>query len=392
MDFPRPGLGAPLQSVSRQARRLYVGQIPYGITEVRGNRALSLRKLTASIVDASANNFKFGDLIISLFRLIAISALSLFFLQDAMMNFFNDAMICNGLAIEPGNPVISVQINQEKNYAFVEFRNPVETTAAVAFDGIQFEGQSLKIRRPKDYAPPTGEPLRLPAIHLPGVVSTNVPDGPNKIFLGGLPPYLNEDQVIELLKSFGELRAFNLVKDTMTGVSKVEGSPIVASHAALLSDERGASRNSRFGIPGISSCKKKGFAFCEYANPGNTDIAIQGLNNLELGDKRLVVQRASVGSRGDVRGSGTNRLPVGMPCPGLMMPTMMPPALSGAVEPTTVLQLLNMVTKEELANDEDYADIMEDIRDESAKFGNVLEVRIPRPAPPGAPEVPGVGK
>ena len=28
-----------------------------------------------------------------------------------------------------------------------------------------------------------------------GVVSTVVPDSPNKIFIGGLPNYLNEDQV-----------------------------------------------------------------------------------------------------------------------------------------------------------------------------------------------------
>lgn len=48
-----------------------------------------------------------------------------------------------------------------------------------------------------------------------------VPDTPNKIFIGGLPLYLTEDQVTELLKSFGELRAFNLVKDAATGQSKV---------------------------------------------------------------------------------------------------------------------------------------------------------------------------
>lgn len=30
---------------------------------------------------------------------------------------------------------------------------------------------------------------------MPGVVSTVVPDSPHKIFIGGLPNYLNEDQV-----------------------------------------------------------------------------------------------------------------------------------------------------------------------------------------------------
>ena len=32
--------------------------------------------------------------------------------------------------------------------------------------------------------------------HLPGVVSTVVPDGPWKIFCGGLPTYLTDDQVL----------------------------------------------------------------------------------------------------------------------------------------------------------------------------------------------------
>lgn len=33
-------------------------------------------------------------------------------------------------------------------------------------------------------------------MHIPGVVSTVVPDSPHKVFIGGLPNYLNEDQVI----------------------------------------------------------------------------------------------------------------------------------------------------------------------------------------------------
>ena len=35
-------------------------------------------------------------------------------------------------------------------------------------------------------------------IHVPGVVSTVVPDSPHKIFIGGLPNYLSEDQVKSL--------------------------------------------------------------------------------------------------------------------------------------------------------------------------------------------------
>ena len=80
-----------------------------------------------------------------------------------------------------------------------------------------------------------------PNYNVPGVVSTVVPDSPHKVFLGGLPNYLNEDQVKELLTSFGQLRAFNLVKDSATGLSK-------------------------------------GYAFCEYVDVSITDQAIAGKN------------------------------------------------------------------------------------------------------------------
>lgn len=58
-----------------------------------------------------------------------------------------------GLAQAPGNPVLACQINLDKNFAFIEFRSIDETTAGMAFDGINFMGQQLKIRRPRDYQP-----------------------------------------------------------------------------------------------------------------------------------------------------------------------------------------------------------------------------------------------
>lgn len=59
-----------------------------------------------------------------------------------------------GLAQAPGNPVIACQINLDKNFAFIEFRSIDETTAGMAFDGVNFMGQQLKIRRPRDYVAP----------------------------------------------------------------------------------------------------------------------------------------------------------------------------------------------------------------------------------------------
>jgi len=88
----------------------------------------------------------------------------------------------------------------------------------MAFDGIIFINGPLKICRPKDYGGPEMIPV---SVHVPGVVSTNVPDSINKVFVGGLPAYLNEEQVQELLKSFGKLKAFNLIWENENGPSKV---------------------------------------------------------------------------------------------------------------------------------------------------------------------------
>lgn len=203
--------------ITRQARRLYVGNIPFGVTE------------------------------------------------DAMMEFFNNQMRISGLSQAPGDPILAVQINLDKNFAFLEFRSVDETSAALAFDGINFMNQSLKIRRPSDYKPMPGS-LDQPSVHLPGVISTMVQDSQHKIFVGGLPNYLNEDQVKELLTSFGPLRAFNLVKDSATALSK-------------------------------------GYAFCEYADYSITDQAIAGLNSMQLGDKKLIVQRASIGAKNNPLGA-----------------------------------------------------------------------------------------
>ncbi|KAJ3035307.1 hypothetical protein HDV00_004083 [Rhizophlyctis rosea] len=281
-------------SLARQARRLYVGNIPYGISE------------------------------------------------EALMAFFNQTMIQLNITTGGGDPVLAAQINHDKNYAFCEFKSAEEATAAMAFDGITFAGQSLKIRRPKDYQPVGGVDDAPMPIHVPGVVSTNVPDSMNKIFVGGLPIYLNDEQVMELLKSFGELRAFNLVKDATTGASK-------------------------------------GFAFCEYIDSNITDIACQGLNGMELGDKKLVVQRASVGA---------NKLGIGAGMPLILPPTLL--TGEGEQVPSKVLLLLNMVTPDELINQDDYEDIMEDINEEASKYGSIQDVKIPRPVP--GREVPGVGK
>lgn len=297
-DTPQAAVPVVGSSITRQARRIYVGNIPFGFSE------------------------------------------------QEMIDFFNQQMHLSGLAQAEGNPILACHINRDKNFAFLECRSVDETTQAMAFDGINFKGQSLKLRRPRDYVPlPGGDTAGMSNAFggIPGMISTVVSDSPNKLFVAGLPNYLNDEQVKELLTSFGQLKAFNLVKDTTTGLSK-------------------------------------GYAFAEYLDTTITDQAIAGLNGMQLGDKKLIVQRASVGAKNVV---GMNMLPASVQIPGMQ-------GMSGPGMPTEVLCLLNMVTEDELRDEEEYEDILEDIREECSKYGEVRSLEIPRPLP--GVDVPGVGK
>lgn len=154
--------------------------------------------------------------------------------------------------------------------------------------------------------------------------------------------------VKELLASFGELKAFNLVKDSATGLSK-------------------------------------GYAFCEYVDLTITDVAITGLNGMQLGEKKLIVQRASVGAKTNMNNpAAMNMIPAQMQIPGLDMTANLHSVA------TEVLCLMNMVEVEELMDDEEYEEIYEDVRAECSKYGTVVALEIPRPVEDFEP--PGCGK
>ncbi len=116
----------------------------------------------------------------------------------------------------------------------------------------------------------------------------------------------------------------------------------------------------------------QGFAFFEYVDPEVTDSACQGLNGMELGDRRLVVQRASVGAKpgGDMPNMPYDEFPE--------IPRPIMPAGDSEAD-ARILLMLNMVTTDDLADDQEYEDIREDVKEECSIFGPIEDLRIPRP-------------
>ncbi|XP_042962646.1 splicing factor U2af large subunit B-like isoform X3 [Carya illinoinensis] len=277
--------------------------------------------------------------------------------EQSVATFFSHVMAAiGGNTAGPGDAVVNVYINHEKKFAFVEMRSVEEASNAMALDGIIFEGAPVKVRRPSDYNPSLAATLgpsqpnpnlNLSAVGLtPG--SAGGLEGPDRIFVGGLPYYFTETQIRELLETFGPLRGFDLVKDRETGNSK-------------------------------------GYAFCVYQDLSVTDIACAALNGIKMGDKTLTVRRANQGAN-QPKPEQENVLLHAQQQIALQKLMLQPGAVA-----TKVVCLTQVVSPDELKDDDDYQDILEDMREECGKFGTLANLVIPRPTPNGEPS-PGVGK
>lgn len=232
-----------------------------------------------------------------------------------LSDFFN--LQLNGLNITIGkDPCIVANISADRQTALLEFKTPEDATNAMSLNGIEMDARpmdasngtsngtakGLQIRRPKEYIVPV---VTDEASHPNGVLSRIVPDSQNKISVTNVPTFLTEDQIQELLQSFGELRCFALAKDVATDQSR-------------------------------------GFAFCEWADQKVTPLAVDALNGMQLGDTVLTVGKACIGiqqTEGEMSVAAMSLL-----------------AGSKAKDETSrVLCLMNMVIPEELV-DADEAD------------------------------------
>ncbi|KAF1744374.1 hypothetical protein MXB_177 [Myxobolus squamalis] len=249
--------------------------------------------------------------------------------QDDFIDFMNTEIKKRLMAIKSGNPVIGLDMGHDGQTAYIEFRTAEEANTSLLLDGVIYNESKIKITRPIDYQPHSGYYFGCPHVFQ---------DTLNKLFVACVPVYLSDDQVKELLCAFGELKAFNLVKDGASGLSK-------------------------------------GYAFCEYRDGTVTDIAIAGLNGMQIADKKLVVQRAVLGSR-----AGTNLggiIPSQMQVPGVDPDHI----ISHDLLVTEILCLMNMISASQLAEDQDYEEIIEDVQEECSKYGKVISIEIPRPDP-----------
>lgn len=285
------------------------------------------------------------------------------------------------LGLSNQNTVVTAWVSPDGHYAFCEMRTIEDSQTALTFlNGIQVGVYSLKIGRPKGYAGAISLgslPSQLGALNvnsllgaaggitgstnplLAGLNSSGTGLGlglsglsappssetlSNVIMVTNLPALISETQVKELFTSFGELKAFNVIKTA-----------------------GGQTQSAVF----------------EYVNSLVTDGVVAGMNKLEIADHRLAVQRISSTSAAVLLQPTTTVAPL-PPATSAASPTVRvpPPAAAksvlSAVAPTCVIRLSNMVTLGDLQDDELYEELLEDVADECNSHGTVKSIVIPR--------------
>lgn len=297
--------------------------------------------------------------------------------EQAIAEFFNNLVL--GVPERPHpktlTPVKGVTIGHQsaRVYAFIEFNTLDDAEIGILFDGVVFKEMSLAIRRPKDFMP---IPHRIPRKY-----TISLPDGQGEqVYLGNIPPEVSDEDLKALVQSFGEV----------IGFYRPEG---------------------------------KKFAFFIYKNPNATTIAVAGLKGLALQGSTLTCELAKnassggepldaglpgmtgmagmagmtglgmtggMGGMGGMGGVGGGLLPLTMnsaltpttPQGGGALLSMSGALLSmpgvGGVGGSRVVVLLNMVTHSDLGDDNELADVYEDVKDECSKYGKVASLLIPR--------------
>ncbi|KAF6260057.1 hypothetical protein COO60DRAFT_1269706, partial [Scenedesmus sp. NREL 46B-D3] len=181
--------------------------------------------------------------------------------QEELTAFLNEAILTAGAGLDSSPALMSCRLQQDKNFAFVELRSAEEATNVMALDGVCLRGEiGVKIKRPSKYDSHTAMMLGPvspdPTIDLRGLVMVKQAGARNwnTLYVGGLPMDWGEMQVLELLRSYGEVKYLKLMLEKDSG-------------------------------------RSRGYAFCEYADDAGTDAALKQLNNYQIMNRFITVNR-----------------------------------------------------------------------------------------------------
>lgn len=276
-----------------------------------------------------------------------------------LLHFLNMAMRRVKLCGPQETPILNCRVNTK--FAFIELTSAEMANTALNMNGIPFLGAVLKVSRPSKYAGPhvpakTWQQLTGQALPTGAVLDAEQEKINRELFIGNTTPEMTEQMIREFLGNALE----------QVGLNVMAGNP-------------------------ITSCRVSGkFAFVELRTPEEAANALN-LNNIPFMGAQLRVGRPSKwsgppdnhGNWEDVLAKYmSGELQAGNTAPGQGAA-----AMNANVMATRVVELQNMLSNEDLANEEEYNDLLEDTREECGQFGQLLDVVIPKAGEAGATKI-----
>jgi len=282
-----------------------------------------------------------------------------------LLQFMNGALRRIGVCSPEDSPIIQCRVNAK--FAFVECQSQDVANKVLNLNGIPFLGSNLKVSRPSKYTGPyvssrtwqdiTGQPpvagISDSSLGTAGSAEEKVN---RELFVGNTTPEMTEQMLTDFLGKAME----------QVGLTTHPGNP-------------------------ISACRVSGkFAFVELRTKEEAANALN-LNNIPYLGAMLRVGRPSKytgeitpsGNWEDILAkymSGELKLPAqgGTAAITTPAPIATPPS---PVATSRVVRLKNMLTSDDLASDAEYAEVVEDTRDECGQFGLLKSVAVPRDGP-----------
>lgn len=272
--------------------------------------------------------------------------------------------------------VLSINVSTDRTYAFVECKTGEDATMAMSLDGVIYEGSQLKVRRPKEYhmAVTSGQIANVSSntnntgSNIVNTIATTTSAECDKrqMIISGIPDILTSDHVKSLLLLVTDLRSFLLLKDGETGKS------LGVAIFEFIEDLGGEEWSGPF------LKHSKGSLFV-----GPFEMKIQRIESLMKFDE------ADVDAENSSKSDTKNMI-------NLLSVYNLLPGHATALTSTSVLQLLNIVSKESLSNEEEFDLIFKDLKQELEKYcndPNELELIVPKPGKDDKNIiVPGIGK
>jgi len=305
-------------------------------------------------------------------RTVIIDPLPLDVKSSELVEFLNGAVLAvtgNTLlqANRPEAPIFSCTVTEEDRgidgkckVADLRFRTPDGANVGMRLGGLEYKGISIRIRRPENFVMPEDAADPSAEIELQNVQMVKLIGPKNYCCIFNLPDLLTEAIARDLLGQFGRLKFMKLTMDSATN-------------------------------------KIKGYGLFMYVDIADADFAIRALNGFVCGNNVICVRWMGEPSAlpahipaaptcTEINGSITQKI-IANPAVAMLVK-------QGRIlgeQPSTVVQVLNAVQRADLVDDQEYDDIVKEVRKEASAYGKVNQVIIPRPLKDGG-HIVGVGK